>query len=249
MSFGTVDIIEIESENQGTKPNISHDLTYSHSHDYSLIDARVASDVAISKALRWHTAICCEYGLSVVNSSDGSGCGSVFHAGDQSPKSVASAIYEPGVRRWLVDAGCPFDLIARRELDGNEADFVKKASKYVRMATPSGIVDADRMITFRVPSLGDPIDAYVMESTPTVMSIGRRCMQLGYTFVWNGYKNPFIIAPGGKKIQLQVIDYVPYLPVCKSTPCASAVAASGTSSSSIDLPPGVRDDGAYEIAN
>ena len=56
------------------------------------------------------------------------------------------------------------------------------------------------MITFRVPSLGDPIDAYVMESTPTVMSIGRRCMQLGYTFVWNGYKNPFIIAPGGKKM-------------------------------------------------
>ncbi len=105
-----------------------------------------------------------------------------YHAGDQSPKSVASAIYEPGVRRWLVDTGCPFDLIARRELDGNEADFIKKASKYVRMATPNGIVDADRMITFRVPSLGDPIDAYVMESTPTVISIGCRCMTLGYTF-------------------------------------------------------------------
>jgi hypothetical protein len=53
--------------------------------------------------------------------------------------------------------------IARKELDGNEADFIKKASKYVRMATPNGIVDADRMITFRVPSLGDPIDAYVMD--------------------------------------------------------------------------------------
>ena len=112
--FGSVDLIEIEFENSGVKPNISHDLTYSHSHDYSLIDPRVASDVAISKAIHWHNAICREYGLPIVITHDGQGDKVMFHSSDQSPKSVASAIYEPGVRRWLVDTGCPFDLIARR---------------------------------------------------------------------------------------------------------------------------------------
>ena len=61
--FGSVVVIEIDSENNGTKPNTSRDLTYSHSHDYSLMDPRVAHDVAISKATHWHTAICREYGL------------------------------------------------------------------------------------------------------------------------------------------------------------------------------------------
>ncbi len=71
LCFGTVDVIEIEFENNGVKPNISHDLTYTHSHDYSLIDPRVASDVAISKALRWLAAICREYGMPIVISHGG----------------------------------------------------------------------------------------------------------------------------------------------------------------------------------
>ena len=45
---------------------------------------------------------------------------------DVVPVSVASAFYQPGIRRWLVDTGCPCDLIAKRELEGNEASFIKK---------------------------------------------------------------------------------------------------------------------------
>jgi len=144
---------------------------------------------------------------------------------DIRPVHAASAIYEPGVRRWLVDTGCPFDLIATKELDHNEESFIKKASRPIRLATPNGIVDADQIVSFRIPALDGNIDAHVMKSSPTVMSIGRRCMTLGYAFIWRPGRKPFIITNTGKRITLEVIDYIPYLPVTKSVACAAATSS------------------------
>jgi hypothetical protein len=92
-----------------------------------MIDPRANAIVARSKAISWHEVVCAEYGLPVLftrtNASENG-----ISISDQSPKSVASAIYEPGIRRWLVDTGCPFDLIAHKDLDKNEIDFIKTAS-------------------------------------------------------------------------------------------------------------------------
>jgi hypothetical protein len=140
-------------------------------------------------------------------------------------------------------------LVARKELEDNEVDYIKKSSKYVRMATPSGIVDADKVISVSVSQLGEPISAYVMESSPTVMSIGRRCMTLGYSFVWNGYKNPYIVTPKGKKIKLEVVDYVPYLPISKSIPCAPSVVVAAGPEDDGDDGAGVQVENNYELIN
>lgn len=138
------------------------------------------------------------------------------------PTTVASAIYQSGVRHWLVDTGCPFDLIAKTELEDNERLFIKKASKTIRLATPNGLVDASKSVSFKVDKLTEPIDAYVMDSTLTVMSIGKRCMLHGYSFVRHPAKQPNLVTHKGKKVVLEVIGDVPYLPLSRSTPCAAA---------------------------
>jgi hypothetical protein len=161
------------------------------------------------------------------------------------PTNVASAIYQSGVRRWLVDTGCPFDLIAKTELEENERLFIKKASKVIRLATPNGLVDANKIVSFKVDKLAEPIDAYIMDSTPTVMSIGKRCMLHGYSFVWHPAKQPYLVTPKGKKVVLEVIDNVPYLPLSKSTPCAAAPAAAGENTS--DQPLEAEIDEVYEV--
>jgi hypothetical protein len=120
-----------------------------------------------------HRIVCLDYGIMRSDNSANSIDVAV------QPLSVAAAIHEPGIRRWLVDTGCPFDLIALDDLDSNELDFIKKASKLIRMSTPNGLVDADKIISFKVPQLGEPISAYIMKSSPTVMSIGRRCVVNG----------------------------------------------------------------------
>ena len=223
--FGNVEMLEIESCNAGVIPDTSHDKSYSHGFEYSHSDRRNAERIAIVKALNWHELICAEYGLPIVVVRSDSALRNGLIT-EPTPKSVASAIYEPGVRRWLVDTGCPFDFIAYNDLESTEANFVKKASKLVRMATPNGVVDADKIVSFSVPELGEPIDAYIMKSSPTVMSIGRRCVTMGYTFVWNPYKKPYIVTPKKRKITLEVIDHVPYLPLSRSVPCAAGPVAS-----------------------
>ena len=127
VSFGIADVYDTEWNNLGRKPDTSHDLTYRHSHDYSLIDPRVDEYTARSKAISWHEIICAEYGLSTLFNKYSVNEGKIV-CSDHTPRPVASAIYEPGIRRWLVDTGCPFDLIAHGELDSNELGFLKTAS-------------------------------------------------------------------------------------------------------------------------
>ena len=67
------------------------------------------------------------------------------------------------------------------------------------------------MITFDIDKLNDPIEAYVLSSMPNVLSLAKRCVDMGYSFVWRAGQVPFLVAPGGKRIGLKVIDNVPYL--------------------------------------
>ena len=64
-----------------------------------------------------------------------------------------------------------------------------------------------------VPRLGKTIDPYLVKSTPAVLSVGMRCIDDGYDFVWIGSKreDPYFVKPDGKTIPLTVNDYVPYL--------------------------------------
>jgi len=191
-----------------------------HTPEYRLLNSASEALKARVRANAWHQEVCIEYGLKPVSGDTADGN---RHYVSQTPYDVAAAIHEPGVRRWLVDTGCPFDLIAHKELDAHEETFIKKATKLIRLSTPNGIVDADKMVSFRIPMLDGNIDAHIMKSSPTVMSIGRRCMTMGYGFVWRPGRNPFMITNTGKKINLEVIDYIPYLPVTKSVACAAGV--------------------------
>ena len=195
MTFGWTEVINIDPvEGAVRKPNISHDLSYRHSYEHSMLNPECESQIAHIRAISWHDILCKEYGLVNVYGRNGRfdrDEAVTLSSDDLCPRSVAAAIYEPGVRRWLVDTGCPFDLIAERDLETHEESYIKRASKFIRLATPNGIVDADKIISFKVPQLGEPIDAYLMKSTPTVMSIGRRCMQHGYSFVWKANKKPY----------------------------------------------------------
>ena len=64
---------------------------------------------AIEMAASLRRIICLEYGIKQNDLSANSIGGAV------QPLSVAAAIHEPGIRRWLVDAGRPFDLILSRK--------------------------------------------------------------------------------------------------------------------------------------
>ena len=51
----------------------------------------------------------------------------------------------------------------------------------------------------------------MLGSIPAVISVGKRCMNMGYSFHWPSGKNPFLVCPDGMIVELDVHGDIPYL--------------------------------------
>ena len=77
--------------------------------------------------------------------------------------------------------------------------------------TANGKTTAHEVVKATMPPLSECIRPYVLEQTPAVLSVGLRCKKYGYAFHWFAYKQPFLITPDKKRIQLEAIDDLPIL--------------------------------------
>lgn len=50
---------------------------------------------------------------------------------------------------------------------------------------------------------------YVLGDTPSVLSMGKRCMQEGYSFIWLRGKDPFLVDQDGRRIDPTMHDLIP----------------------------------------
>ena len=46
----------------------------------------------------------------------------------------------------------------------------------------------------RVEPLREDVSALILESSPDVLSLGRRCVEMGYAFHWAPYSNTLVLA-------------------------------------------------------
>ena len=125
---------------------------------------------------------------------------------------VRETVGEPiGVDSWLMDTGTPLDIVDRSYL-GSNLQFVKPCRPVV-LDTANGELPADVDIDLWMGRLGERIAPYVLESSPNVLSLGRRVVCDGYDWYWKGYsKRPFLVHPKTReRIYMRVEDYCPYL--------------------------------------
>ena len=98
-----------------------------------------------------------------------------------------------------------------------------------------------KIIDVKSEVLGTVVSPRLSEETPVVLSVGRRCIDDGWTFVWPGYGNPYFQKPDGDRIELQVDNDVPLLqePSSDYAATADAVAtpASGSGGHAVPVPP------------
>ena len=80
------------------------------------------------------------------------------------------------------------------------------------MWTANGVVKSDHEVPLYIAELDEKCYPYILKNTPDVLTMGRRCMCDGYSFVWKAHPNrPYFRRPDGKRIFLTVDHYVPYL--------------------------------------
>ena len=96
--------------------------------------------------------------------------------------SAAEIDYEDSEYRWwLMDTGCPHDLMSRDMLSVEEvAEYVVESDMPIELETANCEVTADEVVHMQMMELGEHVEPYLLESTPEVLSIGFRCQALGY---------------------------------------------------------------------
>ena len=114
------------------------------------------------------------------------------------------------VVKWIVDSGCGHDLVSRKVLEGF-LDLIFRATKPITFNTANGLAPSYEMASIGVRELAMIVKAWVMESSPAVLSLGKRCLEEGYDFVWPRKGVPYFISPEGRIIRLLVKGNIPYL--------------------------------------
>ena len=109
---------------------------------------------------------------------------------------------------WIADTGSAQDLVSKNEIQG-VSDF--ESSKPVNMMTANGPNYADRQSRIYIPSLGSTTEPYVLSDSPSVLSVGQKCMDEGFDFVWRANCRPYFRDSEGNKVYMDVRDNVPYL--------------------------------------
>ena len=64
---------------------------------------------------------------------------------------------------------------------------------------------------FSIDQLNEVVTPYVLPSTPAVLSVGQRCLEKGYDFVWRKNSAPYFVRPDGKAVILKLDGRVPYV--------------------------------------
>ena len=140
------------------------------------------------------------------------------HVPNTVPSSVALAAsnYDFGPREnyrsWLLDTGCKYDLTTRSSIPQHQVDSIFTAPMPILLATANDLVQGDKVVSQQIGELGEVAEPYVLDSTPDVLSIGRRCVEDGYSFKWEPYSlHPTITTHSGKVVTLVSRDCCPHL--------------------------------------
>ena len=162
------------------------------------------------KAVLWHEQV-------VLDNSDqaligGDACVLELTLSKRSASEVmaAAAKVQKRVRRLMLDSGCGIDLIGMHDLSVEERKLVS-AYQELLLRTANGKTSTKGLARLKVDGIAELIEAYVLENTPSLLSLGKRCMEDGYRFSWDPYQIPRLFDPKGREIKLELINNIPYL--------------------------------------
>ena len=111
---------------------------------------------------------------------------------------------------WLVDTGACRDLISAKHAKEYE-HLIQDAAIAIKFGTANGKIKADKQLPIQVEQLNEDAKPYILPKTPAVLSVGYRCRNNGYSFIWPRNEAPYFILPNGETLTFEVHNNVPYL--------------------------------------
>ena len=131
---------------------------------------------------------------------------------DGLPCAVAASKGEYGPDRWLIDTGSAFDLVGQHDVPDWNLELAEMTEDMIELSTANGRMNVDKEVLMQVGPLKRHIKPLLLSNTPPVLSVGKRCMEEGFSFHWPANEAPYLVGPNGKRHQLEIDNLVPYLP-------------------------------------
>jgi hypothetical protein len=116
--------------------------------------------------------------------------------------------YDLGIQRWLADTSCGYDLVQTSMVEelGGQSLIRLREPKYLQ--TANGVTSLHRDITMCILQLDEFAEILCVRNTLPVISIGKRCVEMGYCFHWPPYsESPFFVKPDGTRVTCLVKQY------------------------------------------
>ena len=114
---------------------------------------------------------------------------------------------------WIADTGSAQDLVCSKMIP---EDLVYRSHEPLGFTTANGSQSADQQASVHIDCIDKAVQPYVLPDTPVVISVGMRCIQDGWDFVWKSFSRSYFKKRDGTKIKLEVKDYVDYVPYLTS---------------------------------
>ena len=80
-----------------------------------------------------------------------------------------------------MDTGCPDDLVSLKTMPPDCKQYIEEAETTQSYDTAHGALSANQTVDMQVQGIG-VASPYVLRNTPDVLTIGRRCLEQGFSF-------------------------------------------------------------------
>ncbi len=90
------------------------------------------------------------------------------------------------VTRWIWDTGAGIDIVSAQGVS-NMKHLITKTATPLPLCTANGESLADKEILLKLTAFKEIVKPFVLDGSPPVLSVGWRCMELGYDFWWPAF--------------------------------------------------------------
>ena len=114
-------------------------------------------------------------------------------------------------KSWLIDSGSEIDVVSKSDLPSVNATNARSSPKPVNLTTANGRTKAANFADVKIGVLEDTFSPYILEESPLVLSLGKRCLDEGYGFAWPPGGEPVLLRPDNTVIKLKLEGHVPVI--------------------------------------
>ena len=103
-------------------------------------------------------------------------------------------------------------MASRKTLPPEVVRTARRLKIPVKLSTANGDIVVSAVVDIKPPGFDHTVEALLLDDTPTVVSVGKFCMEYGCSFYWPPNTLPFLMSPAGEKIKFVVHNDGPYWP-------------------------------------